>query len=288
MIGLPNDFSQTNATPDDLRQWIMSFYAQDTFQISPRFTLNFGVRWEPTFSDPDKYGRGTSFSRAGFDAGQFSNVYPNAPAGLFFKGDPGIPDAMWNGQYGELRAAPGSGLESARRRPRHASVSAAAILYDVTETWFNERETTNAPIGTNIDTPNPVGGLSNPWQGYPGGNPFPQNGKAFFPTAGVYVNMPINPKPTYVANWNVTYQRQLPGSWMVSVSYLGNKTTHLWSGNGEVNPARLHRPGNCVAGSIRPYRHRSVLHHQQRELPTCSLSGEPHAGRGLREHQHLG
>jgi hypothetical protein len=40
MIGRPNDFSQTNATPDDLRTWIMSFYAQDTFRISPNFTLN--------------------------------------------------------------------------------------------------------------------------------------------------------------------------------------------------------------------------------------------------------
>ena len=111
-----------------------------------------------------------------------------------------------------------------------------AILYDVAETWFNERETTNAPIGTNIDTPNPAGGFSNPWLGYPGGNPFPQNGKAFFPTAGVYVNMPLNPKPTYVAQWNVTYQRQL-GSWLASASYLGNKSTHIWSNNGEINPA---------------------------------------------------
>ncbi|HEV3202313.1 MAG TPA: carboxypeptidase regulatory-like domain-containing protein [Bryobacteraceae bacterium] len=246
MLGLPNDFSQTNATPDDLRQWIMSVYAQDTFQISPRFTLNFGVRWEPTFSDPDKYGRGTSFSRAGFDAGQRSTVYPNAPAGLFFKGDPGIPDAMWNGHLANF--APRLGLVwNPHGDGRDTLRIGGGILYDVTETWFNERETTNAPIGTNIDTPNPVGGLSNPWQSYPGGNPFPQNGKAFFPTAGVYVNMPIDPKATYVANWNVTYQRQLPGGWMVSASYLGNKTTHLWSGNGEINPA-VYIPGNCVAG----------------------------------------
>ena len=97
MLGLPNDFSQTNATPDDLRQWIMSFYAQDTFKISSRVTLNAGILWEPTFPDPDKYGRGTSFSLPSFLAGQRSSIYPNAPTGLFFKGDPGIPDAMWNG-----------------------------------------------------------------------------------------------------------------------------------------------------------------------------------------------
>jgi len=96
---------------------------------------------------------------------------------------------------------------------------------------------------------NPVGGLSNPWLGYPGGNPFPQGGKAFFPTTGgIYVNMPVNPHPTYVANWNVTYQRQI-GTWMASVSYLGNKTTHLWSNGGEINPAIYTGPSSTVSNT---------------------------------------
>ncbi len=248
LIGRPNDFSQTNATPDDLRTWIMSFYAQDTFRISSNFTLNYGVRWEPMFSDPDKYGRGTSFSAAGFYAGQFSKVYSNAPAGLFFKGDAGIPDAMWNAKKANF--APRIGIVwNPHGDGRDTLRVGGAILYDVVETWFNERETTNAPIGTNIDTPNPVGGFSNPWQGYPGGNPFPQNGKAFFPTAGVYVNMPLNPKPTYVGQWNVTYQRQV-GSWVASASYLGNKSTHIWSGNGEMNPAVFLGLGSCTINGI--------------------------------------
>ena len=246
MIGLPNTFNQTNATPDDLRQWIMSFYAQDTFKISPKFTLNYGLRWEPTFPDPDKYLRGSAFSMAGFLAGQRSTVYPNAPAGTFFPGDPGIPDATWNGHMANF--APRVGVVwNPHGDGRDTLRVGGSILYDVTETWFDERKTTNAPIGTNLDTPNPIGGLSNPWLGYPGGNPFPQNGKAFFPTAGVYVSFPTDPKPTYVANWNITYQRQLPGNWLASVSYLGNKTTHLWSNNGEINPA-VYIAGSCVAG----------------------------------------
>src|SRR4029077_19010518 len=44
MLGLPNDFQQTNATPDGLRQWIASIYVQDTFRINSRITLNYGVR----------------------------------------------------------------------------------------------------------------------------------------------------------------------------------------------------------------------------------------------------
>jgi hypothetical protein len=60
------------------------------------------------FSDPDKYGRGTSFSFPAFYAGQFSKVFSNAPAGLFFKGDTGIPDAMWNAK--KTNFAPRIGL----------------------------------------------------------------------------------------------------------------------------------------------------------------------------------
>jgi hypothetical protein len=253
LTGLPNDFNQTNATPDDLRQWIMSFYAQDSFKVSPRFTMNFGIRWEPTFADPDKYRRGTSFSLAAFNAGQVSTVYPNAPAGLFFPGDKGIPAANWNGHLANF--APRVGVVwNPHGDGRDTLRVGGSILYDVSETWFNERETTNAPIGTLLDTPNPAGGFSNPWQGYSGGNPFPTGGKAYFPaTGGTYINMPLNPKPTYVANWNITYQRQFAGSWMASVSYLGNKTTHLWSGGGEMNPAVFLGLGPCTINGT-PYK----------------------------------
>jgi hypothetical protein len=61
--------------------------------------------------------------------------------------------------------------------------------------------------------------------------------------------MPIDPKPTYVASWNVTYQRQI-GTWMASVSYLGNKTTHLWSNGGEINPATFLGLNPCTINGV--------------------------------------
>lgn len=263
MTGNVSDFQQTNATPDDLRQWLMSFYAQDSFRINPHLTFNYGLRWEPTFADPDKYGRGTSFSLPAFLAGTVSTVNPTAPAGLFFKGDPGIPAAMWNGHLANF--APRVGVVwSPHGDGRDTLRAGAAILYDSTETWFNERETTNPPYGNNIDIPNPAGGLSNPWQGYPGGNPFPQHGNLFFPTAGVYVNMPINPKPTYVAQWNITYQRQF-GGWLASASYLGNDTTHLWIAQ-EVNPATYMGLGACTINGISYSTCSTVKNTNQRRL----------------------
>src|SRR5262249_53404557 len=194
MTGLVQDFQQTNATPDDLRQWILSVYAQDTFHVSQRLTLNFGLRWEPTFSDPDKYGRGTSFSLPAFLAGQHSTKNPSAPPGLFFPGDPGIPAANWNNHYPNF--APRAGLVwDPRGDGKQTLRIGGPILYDSVETWFNERETTNPPYGNDIDVAS-TGTLDNPWGGYPGGNPFPQKrGALFFPQFGTYINMPINPKP---------------------------------------------------------------------------------------------
>jgi hypothetical protein len=235
MLGYMSGFIQTNATPDDLRQWGMSVYAQDSFRVSRHFVLNYGLRWEPTFADPDKYGRGTSFSLPAFLAGQHSTLKPSAPPGLFFPGDPGIPAANWNGHYSNF--APRAGLVwDPRGDGKQTLRIGGAILYDSVETWFNERETTNPPYGNSIDVGS-TGTLANPWAGYPGGNPFPQKpGADFFPQFGVYINMPINPKPTYVEHWNVTYQRQLPAHWLISASYLGNHTTHLWIAQ-ERNPA---------------------------------------------------
>jgi hypothetical protein len=245
LLGPMSDFQQTNATPDDLRTWVMSYYGQDSYRVNKNFVLNFGLRWEPTFSDPDKYGRGTSFNQTAFLANQHSTKNPTAPAGLFFPGDPGIPAANWNGQKANF--APRVGMVwNPHGDGRDTLRVGGALLYDSTETWFNERETTNPPYGNDIDVGS-TGTLQNPWAGYAGGNPFPQApGHLFFPSYGTYINMPINPKSTYVVNWNVTYQRQLPSNWMASISYLGNHTDHLWIAL-ERDPA-LYVPGNCNAG----------------------------------------
>lgn len=247
LTGYMSGFIQTNATPDDLRQWIMSVYAQDSYRISKKLSLNFGLRWEPTFADPDKYRRGDSFSLPGFFANRVSTLHPSAPPGLFFPGDPGIPAANWNGHYTNF--APRIGLVwNPHGDGRDTLRVGAAILYDSTETWFNERETTNPPVGSSVDVGS-TGTLTNPWAGYPGGNPFPQNGNLFFPKFGTYINMPINPKPTYVAQWNATYQRQIGKDWVVSISYLANETTHLWIAH-ETNTAQFLGLGSCtIAGT---------------------------------------
>ncbi len=92
--------------------------------------------------------------------------------------------------------------------------------------------------------------LSNPWAGYPGGDPYMQNtGTAksygFFPTSGVYAVSDTNLGSPQINTWNLSIQRQV-GKWLISGSYLGNHTAHLWSSR-ELNP-QIYIPGNCTAG----------------------------------------
>jgi len=118
----------------------MSVYAQDSFKISPRFTVNFGLRWEPTFADPDKYGVAhRSVYRPSWRAKSARSIQARLRDCL--PGRPGIPAANWNGHYTNF--APRVGLVwNPHGDGRDTLRIGAAILYDSTETWFNERETT--------------------------------------------------------------------------------------------------------------------------------------------------
>ena len=69
-----------------------------------------------------------------------------------------------------------------------------------------------------------------------------------FPLAGVYVNFPIDTKPTYVQQWGLSYQVQVSGDWLLSANYLGNKSTHLWS-QYDANHAHLY-PGQLRRQSM--------------------------------------
>ena len=84
-------------TPNDLRmyQWFFGAYAQDTWKLTPRLTLNYGVRWEPYFPMNIKNNEVYTFSLDRFHAGTVSKVWTNAPPGFYYPGDPGF-----NGQSG--------------------------------------------------------------------------------------------------------------------------------------------------------------------------------------------
>jgi hypothetical protein len=197
----------------------------------------------------DYFARGNSFNMSAFLANQRSSVYPNAPAGLLFYGDPGVPRAFTNDKY--CNFSPRLGLVwNPHGDGRDTFRVGAGILYDSAEVYYSERLTTNAPYGNSLDLGTAAGPLSNPWQGYPGGNPFPGSyppqSNVTFPTGASYSTIPLNLHPTYMTQWNASYQRQLKGDWLVSASYLGNKTSHLWLSL-DINPGLYLGPSSSTS-----------------------------------------
>ena len=254
MLGTMNSFTQSANLENATRGTIFALYVQDSIRVSPRLTVNAGLRWDPTLVPYDYFNRGESFSPAAFDAGTRSSVFTNAPAGLLFYGDPGIPRGFQHPHYFNLSPRLGIVWDPTGSGKQTIRVS-SAILRDTGEMFYNERQTTNAPYATSIDQPYPSGGFSNPWAGYPGGSPFPLPSPLpadfNFPNAGVYVALPLDIKPSYMVQWNVSYQRQITPNWLASVSYLGNKTTHVWVGE-DVNPAMYIRGSSASTNLRRP------------------------------------
>jgi hypothetical protein len=249
MLGIASSFIQNNLQEDIERHQYFGLYVQDSWKIKRNLTLNYGLRWEPYIGPQMVKGYVSHFSPAAFNAGVHSTVYPNAPAGTLFPGDAGFDT---NNRPSNIRwkdFAPRIGVVWDPKGDGKMTLRASwGIFYDLPYTIQFYNYATAPPWGGGISLTQPAGGYSNPWQGYPGGNPFPVtlSSNFVFPTSGSYLTVPLNLHATYVEQWNFTLQRQVAANWLVSASYLGNNGVHLWSPQGQ-DPA-LYVPGNCVAG----------------------------------------
>jgi hypothetical protein len=242
MLGRMSGFLQGNPVYDFDENDYVGAYVQDEWKARANLTLNAGVRWEPYLPIKNSLGYSSNFDKTRFDQGVRSRTYPQAPPGLFFPGDPEFPgNAVMNSKLAQF--APRVGVVWT---PDEATAFRAGwgIFYDTPHLFFNTRFANNPPWGAQITLTNPAGGFSDPYLTYPGGNPFPALATGWqtqpFPAFGVYVNAPLDTQPTALQQWNVGAQRQI-GDWLVSASYLGNHSNHLWRAT-ELNPA-VYSPG---------------------------------------------
>ncbi|HYL76267.1 MAG TPA: TonB-dependent receptor [Bryobacteraceae bacterium] len=248
LIGRMSSFVDGNALSDYMRQTVFAFYAQDTFKVSPRLTLNLGLRWEPELPADDKQNRGNQFSLPAYLAGihTVDPRYPAAPAGLLFFDDPLNTHGAQFTKNHWLTFSPRIGLVWDPAGDGKQTIrSAFALIHDSMELFYPERWTTNPPYASSVTLTNPTAPFSDPWRGFPGGNPFP--GAAIFPVGGTYVSIPPDVHATYMMQWNLSYQRQFGKDWLATINYLGNRTDHIL-GAREINPA-IFGPGATTSNT---------------------------------------
>jgi Carboxypeptidase regulatory-like domain len=271
VLGHPSAFSQGGSQINDQIIQSVGLYVQDVWRVSNRLTLNYGLRYEPYLAARDQNNFVMAFVRENFDEGIRSTVYPNAPVGLVFPGDPGFPGKRANNANNLNRWAPRFGLVWDPKGNAQQTIRAGiGHFYDSPKLWQYAHHMLNAPYGNTTSAlppsacppPNRNGCplvFEDPWRYTPGGDPlrainYPHMGQgvtlpgrnATFPLQGEYVSMPVNVQPMEVTQWNLAYERQLAGRLMADVTYMGSRTRNIWLGY-EENPA-IYIPGDCVAG----------------------------------------
>jgi len=236
-------FSQSKEQQLALRGNVPSLYIQDTYHASSKLTIVAGLRWSPEYMPVDYFNRGSTFDYAAFLAGKTSSVYPSAPAGSFFYGDPGVTRQFTNNSPWQFNPNVGASWN-----PFGGSNTVIRggmmVAYDIANYYTTNRVHQNPPFATD-SSPSVVGPVcfSEPWlqggTGYGcnqvGGtnqSPYPQpliptGANAIFPAQGQILVLPPNFKNSDTLQWTLSVQHQFPRGWQAQIDYIGNRTRSM-------------------------------------------------------------
>ncbi len=220
--------SASETTPYDLygRRKAMDLYAQDAWKVTPKLTLNLGLRWDATFRFHEKYGHWANFDLDVID--------PNL----------GIPGALVYAKNGNTsfekqedwhNFGPQLGLAYSPWQKVVFRGSFGILYAPIGIQYYGGVPYSFAPgfRGTNAAA-TPFNWNS----GYPG--VFVPPTQSSTPDISLFPVVNINPKSLYAGytdNFNVGAEYQLAPTMRLSIDYVGNRGHHLQDSNLAFNEA---------------------------------------------------
>jgi len=219
------------------RQTDTYYFVQDDWKVRPSLTLNLGLRYELPLPWVDQNGYGVTLR-----PGQQSTVVPNAPLGMVFPGDKGIPKGLVATDKNNF--APRFGFAwSPFGNNRTVVRGAFGIFYETINAdimqWsssqpFRYTFTINSPYS-----------LADPLRGQPA---LPASvdlqHPSFVGTQQIFYPDPSLRSP-YVEQFNVNVQREVVKDLVVQVGYVGKLGRKLLMGM-SANPA-IYQPGATLS-----------------------------------------
>ena len=190
-------------------------YVQDTFKVSPRLTINAGLRYEL----PMPYTE-THNILSLFQPGKQSTVMPDAPAGLLYPGDAGVSRGLISTDYKAF--APRFGIAWDPAGDGKTLVTAAYGIFF--EPYYTGQ---GGPLQAPISAPPYLGtpqvslpNFADPFNGNP---PVPGT---FLPDL---TNLTLSPKLSlpYTQDWDLNLQQAFGNDWLFEIGYVGTKGTRL-------------------------------------------------------------
>ena len=221
---------------------IFALFFQDSMKLTRRLTLDLGIRWDPFFPYTDELGKLSAWR-----PGQRSTRYPNAPVGVLYPGDPGLPDGGFNTAWNNL--GPRLGFAYDVFGDGKTSIRGGyGIFYDRMNTLQTNQAATQGPFGTIVNlNGNNANSFTDPYVGAV--NPFPA---PLNPSKDVQFVLPHvaflyeeHMRNGNLQAWNLTLEREVGSGFIARIAYAASKGTRLFSGR-ELNPA-IYAPGVTTA-----------------------------------------
>ncbi len=250
LLGIPDAYFQGALAPSNIRSKSTYIFGQDEWHASKNLVLTFGLRYEYNTPKSDTQGRTYAVI-----PGEQSQRFVNAPRGMVFPGDPGVPHGTnfpdkknFAPRFGFAWDPTGSGKTSVR--------GGFGLFYDILKGEDNLQFNGQPPFVSNAGLffnnvgpgqAGPVGYLPQPFQSAGVPNTFPSRPPAanvdftpFLPinsTGFVYLDDPHLRTP-YVYQYNLSLQRNLVADTVLETNYVGTSAHGLTSLK-DINPMLL-------------------------------------------------
>ena len=229
LLGKFNSYRQVTGLTSRVRQNLPAVFVHDDFRLNRRLTINMGVRWEPYNGYISEDGQMMLFA-----PGQKSTVFPKAPAGLLYAGDPGVPQSVVGSRWNNI--APRLGIAWDVFGDGRTSIRAGAgkFFVPMTRGISLNRFTLIQPFTTDITVVS--GDAYNIFANAPfnGVSPFPRPVGAdlksadFVPTANETTwSLPFKTQVDH--QWSLSLQQALGTSTALELNYVGSSSSNLFS-----------------------------------------------------------
>jgi len=221
-LGIPNSATQDAPVNAYTNSWNSALFLQDDFRVTPRLTLNLGVRWDVQTPPTDPQDKESTFV-----PGVQSKVRPDAPVGLLFPGDPGITRGIVPIRWNHVSPRVGFALDPFGTG-RTSIRAGAGVFYGSVS--GNEWNTTSnfEPFAVRLTlNPNLKGTgstLSNPYRNMTT-VPFPYTG-SFLPQGNVF-GPATNFAWPYTYQFNFSVQQQVTQKLSFQIAYVGSLSHNL-------------------------------------------------------------
>lgn len=252
LLGIPSAVTQDAPVTGLTNTWYTALFLQDDFRVNSRLTLNLGLRWDIQTPPTDPYNRFVNYV-----PGRKSVVNTIAPTGLLFFGDEGVErggipvsykhvsprigfawDPLGDGKN-SLRGGFGIFYGSISGNEWNTMTNTQPFSTRLTFTNINQR--TNAqgvPLGAS---------LSNPYNAFVGGNPFPYRGTFVTGGGATVVASDFDWPRTY--QMNLSLQRQITKDLTVGAAYVGTISEKLPFGR-DINYPVLNATATSAGANI--------------------------------------